>query len=514
VLNKVARLIFNPYAPCVLLCFSLFNAVFGTPTWRTYAAAICGVIWLVLEIRELRSTRSTIAAASDDQTSALGLPPVGSPAHAQLLREAIQMVHRIQEQKNAPPPPVPTVDEIRATALPAISLQRAPLPVPLAHPGRSYIGGLPRLPSQLEWPERERYERFALTFLAQIDLAELPSVDGSLLPRSGVLYFFMNACTDSPEPTDCCVLYWPDDVTSVAIRDLPANAPTYGYGGEPWPWLPKDSVWSHVAFRFPLQFVAFTSYRDFYIDEDRRYPPPRNEAGLNEVMAEEFRKSFGAREAPPGDMWLTIGEDRDDWAFSWIAVEYGARALIYAIDDKLRFKPKAAEAAAEFQELKLSAEKWIHRASAETSFAPSDAATRTEFVTQWRVLCAEANRVAERVKVYGLEPKRTLSQVIAASCYFCASNGAQDIIPEVYRRAFTQLSDPLLTFREHQMLGHGEPVQSAPHDRHNEILLLQLKGDEALGWHSNIGCVLQFWITPEALERRDFSGVEVTLECD
>jgi hypothetical protein len=39
-------------------------------------------------------------------------------------------------------------------------------------------------------------------------------------------------------------------------------------------------------------------------------------------------------------------------------------------------------------------------------------------------------------------------------------------------------------------------------------------GHEALGWHSNIGCALQFWVSADALQRRAFDTVEMTLECD
>jgi hypothetical protein len=47
------------------------------------------------------------------------------------------------------------------------------------------------------------------------------------------------------------------------------------------------------------------------------------------------------------------------------------------------------------------------------------------------------------------------------------------------------------------------------------VLLLQLHGDPAfLGWHQNIGCVLHFWLDPDALSDLDFARMETTLECD
>ena len=46
------------------------------------------------------------------------------------------------------------------------------------------------------------------------------------------------------------------------------------------------------------------------------------------------------------------------------------------------------------------------------------------------------------------------------------------------------------------------------------MLLLQLLGDRALGWNTNIGCAYQFWADPAAVRRSDFDTVEMTLECD
>ena len=80
-----------------------------------------------------------------------GRPPIapptpGRPQHDAQLRDAVAMIRQMQREKAMPPPPVPTEEEIRATARPATFLRRSVFPVPLHAPGRSYIGGLPRLP--------------------------------------------------------------------------------------------------------------------------------------------------------------------------------------------------------------------------------------------------------------------------------------------------------------------------------------------------------------------------------
>ena len=55
---------------------------------------------------------------------------------------------------------------------------------------KSKIGGKPYLPKGFTWPY---YQELPLSFLAQINLEEVNSLDkDKLLPNSGILYFSMN----------------------------------------------------------------------------------------------------------------------------------------------------------------------------------------------------------------------------------------------------------------------------------------------------------------------------------
>lgn len=67
---------------------------------------------------------------------------------------------------------------------------------------KSFLGGVPRLPQDLAWPERNGSP---MSFLAQIDLASLPTLDGpNNLPNKGTLFFFYD-CEEMPwgfEPED------------------------------------------------------------------------------------------------------------------------------------------------------------------------------------------------------------------------------------------------------------------------------------------------------------------------
>jgi hypothetical protein len=428
----------NPVLPAIALSWWVFRAWTGAVTWTTVAGLVVSVLWLVLAIAIRR-------AGGDGPEALLNDKPAPANDDAQL-RQAVATVREIQRRNAMPPPTVPTQGEIRATARPAIFIKRAAFPVPLDRPGRSYFGGLPRLPPELAWPEKATDERVALTFLAQIDLAELPEIDSSPLPRSGTLYFFSDTNNDGGEPMVCRVLYYAGDASTAAIRDLPDNARPYGIGGEPWPWLADESVWARTNFRFPLEFAKVSSYRDYFIEEGASYPPARNKEALDKLIGDEIEKRFGPSAAPAQTMWDTLRQTREEWPFDWADDETRA-----AFRHELRGSPDAA---------------------------------------------------------------RDLPSIVVAACYVSASHDALDVIPQTYRNLLAEASAPSLRSPRHQMLGHALPVQWAPIQHAADVLLLQLMGDDGLGWHSNIGCTLQFWISADSLERLDFDAVELTLECD
>ncbi|MEM6679155.1 MAG: DUF1963 domain-containing protein [Pseudomonadota bacterium] len=125
------------------------------------------------------------------------------------LREATRLARQkvalqLQEELSAPPTkrprpaPPPNLDDeaveaiLRAEALEAIYLRRhwPPTPTPSDNGPRSRLGGLPQLARGSAWPRRPKTGR-PYHFLAQIDCAELPTLEGrSPLPRDGLLLFF------------------------------------------------------------------------------------------------------------------------------------------------------------------------------------------------------------------------------------------------------------------------------------------------------------------------------------
>jgi hypothetical protein len=495
----------HPVVPAIVLALAIVRMLAGGVSWLTFVSIPLAMLWLVVEIRGWTARRES------EDSDAAPPAPVRTPEQAEELRTAVDMLHRMRETAGQRPA-VPSEEQIRATAQPAIYVHRSDLAVPLDHPARSYLGGLPRLPAEMPWPEIEKHERFPLTFLAQIDLAELPVVEASPLPRSGTLYFFADTHADSPEPTDCSVLYYAGDTARVPIRDVPAGTRAAGDDGGTWPWLPQDSVWARAGFRFPLTFSVFDSYRDYTIQEGAKHPPTRNRSVHEQLTGAEFTRRFGAPAAGAREILQRLWKDGGDWPFAWIVVEYAARALAYAVERATAYRGE--DVAAALRATGEGAAKWIARAGREEPCAPCDAATQAEFLQEWRSLVAEFEAINRRLQLHARKPADSRADVVIAACHACASHGAADVLPPVYRDALAQLNDPRGNHTRHQMLGHGEKVQSAPIEYRDQILLLQLMADTGLGWHPGGGCALQFWVDPAAAARAAFDAVAMTLECD
>jgi hypothetical protein len=498
----------HPIVPGIVLALAIVRYREEGASWLTWAGIAVAALWLGLEVR--KNWLAQRASENSDAPPQPSSPPVRTPEQTRELLAAVDRVKRMRADQLRPPPPLPGEAEILATAKPAILVRRTDLPVPLDHPSRSYIGGLPRLPTELAWPTIEKYERYSLTFLAQIDLAELPALESSPLPRSGTLFFFADMTDEAPEPSDCRVLYYAGDTARVPIRDLPTDIRPYG--DTPPAWFDEESLWARTGFRFPIEFAVFDSYRDYTVEEGSRMPPRRNREAFRKLMGDEYTRRFGAHEPAPGNAGKVLAQDRDEWPFAWVAVEYGARVLADTVRSATARQP--AEVLNEFQPIADAAQKWIDRASKEAPCTRIDEETRAAFLAEWRELAAGYGAAAGRHRLHPRRLDDRLFDVVVAACHTCATHGATDLVPPIYRDALRYFNDPVVNFPMHQVLGHGEKVQWAPIEHAHQELLLQFIGDLGLGWHTNGGCALQFWVDPAAARRADFDAVELTLECD
>jgi uncharacterized protein YwqG len=117
--------------------------------------------------------------------------------------------------------------------------------------GQSKIGGLPDLPKHISWPVENRTiitkeKQFflfnkttetealqPLSFIAQINLEEASAHDkDSLLPKSGILYFFYSAEQDGwgfdPADRNKFKIIYHEGTTELIKTDFPESLPEYG----------------------------------------------------------------------------------------------------------------------------------------------------------------------------------------------------------------------------------------------------------------------------------------------
>ena len=94
---------------------------------------------------------------------------------------------------------------------------------------KSKIGGKPYLPKDFVWPY---YQELPLSFLAQINLEEVNSLDKDrLLPSKGMLYFFYELETEEggyhPESKGCAKVFYFEDTSNFELIDFPKDMEDY-----------------------------------------------------------------------------------------------------------------------------------------------------------------------------------------------------------------------------------------------------------------------------------------------
>lgn len=98
------------------------------------------------------------------------------------------------------------------------------------HIGQSKIGGCPDLPKEIEW---FKYKEKSMSFLAQINLAEIKSFDlDNKLPNEGILYFFYDSEGETwgfdPNDKECFQVYfYKDDLNNLERKKAPVDLEDY-----------------------------------------------------------------------------------------------------------------------------------------------------------------------------------------------------------------------------------------------------------------------------------------------
>lgn len=398
----------------------------------------------------------------------------------------------------------------------AVLLVRGSHPIPEDEPAKSYLGGLPRMPTHYAWPFETPFdEPRSLTFVAQIDLSDIPAFpERHLLPPAGTLYFFVSSDFDGVGDPPCQVLYFDGDARTLPVYPPPDNLMLLGgslqYCSRFWLDPEKDPR-AKVEFKYPLSFVVTESYPE---EEDPRQLDAWQTA-LGATSDHDLRKLYDI-----------ISPEDGAWPFNWATVEQLAEALRTKIDrDPDRLEPLPPEGKAKLAEVVSDASSWAARARAADAFAAPSPEHAQQFRAWWLAQRATLGELIRTHKLYYLDPEKAFRHaVIHAVRLTCAAGtGARELIPPHYLESVqaetlwqrsTAAGDMAVNMPMHQMFGFGERVQNAPREHADDVLLLQIKGDTGLAWHDNIGCVLQLWIGREALQALRLQETQATLECD
>ena len=124
---------------------------------------------------------------------------------------------------------------------------------------KSKIGGKPYLPKDFIWPY---YQELPLSFLAQINLKEVNSLDkDKLLPSKGMLYFFYELETEEwgyeLKNKGCAKVFYYEDTSNFELIDFPKDMKDYCQ-------VPEFKVTFKANISYP-------SYEDFDIlNEDEK----------------------------------------------------------------------------------------------------------------------------------------------------------------------------------------------------------------------------------------------------
>jgi hypothetical protein len=420
-------------------------------------------------------------------------------------------------------------EELEGSARTAVLVRRSDLPVPLEHPARSFFGGLPKMPPEFAWPKAEVQagdgaETVALTFIAQIDLAELPASDVSgLLPPRGTLYAFASSVFEDEGFPPCRILYHPGRADALPQAKPPPDLMVLAGGsGYQVDWLdPGSDFHSKVEFKYPLSFLPF---RDFEFGED---PVGR------ELLIRSLCQVLGPGNPEGKDLLAHRSADDfaadEDWPFNWLLVTYMARSVLAHVRSDLTpssyRKPLDEETRQTLQGFEAAAHEWLRQSGQGSALQAVDAPTKEAFRAWWITIVRAYEGMRGRVSTY---PGRFLDDAGEAidhavrriSAHAGAAAAPGRYVENLRRRNHWTVPSQkggsrFFTTAVHQIGGYGSSWQDAPEEHRDDVLLLQIQGEDAfLGWHENSGCVLHFWIGGGDLEAVDFSTVEATLECD
>lgn len=442
---------------------------------------------------------------------------------------------------------------------------------------RSWLGGLPRMPDDVEWPrsvsaESPQQGERPLHFLAQISCADLPEeLWGGLGPREGWLLVFIDPNQGTPDGNDAFRIIHNSHLG-------PERAPPFDLGpvhdgmytGGSYAWLPKDQV-PPVWRRWPVDIVRFPNI--LHHQEGRSFATPEGFAetlydgaavipyrSLNAVRPYRVGQALRAVRNLAASMRSQPGPVANEHVHRLLSAEGSLdqlRGLLMAQIAKIAEREESANRSRllERQNRILS----LVASCATPDMLLERLEDAREQRRQWRVAIAdECDALAARLEARPPESPLSLDEWKELQAQFAGREhrildlrieyptGAPKQLDLREREEQATLSIPRGTTedaladwldpatrsrvpsdrigdleaaarsfeRPHRMGGYHDGVQSdATEGPKTDLLLFQIASDDGMDWCWGDVGAYYFWIRPKHLAACDFSGVEMWLEC-
>ena len=415
---------------------------------------------------------------------------------------------------------------------PAIMLHR---PYPPGHFPKtsSHLGGLPELPSGSDWPCTS--DGTPLHFLAQIDCADLPSVE-QILPKDGVLFFFARVDAEmiwgEGDPSDDCrVIFAPKAgaFPAAAPADLPSIMGGYTTFEEHFK-LPDEPPFALYP-RWPIIANKIQSWpdrsalQDLLEEDSKEYQKAVERARAAEALRvtgvppiQEISTHWGKElhygKEHPGA--VTSGIEQP-FPQVWVIIDRVARYLgNWANTRKEReFKePSSYYNIDQLREIYRASLGWI-RAAGQRGLESVPRAEERSFFVKW-LLTLYGD---DSIHISSSVGEALSAGIESAVKYAAGSPEAAALIPSRYFDELEKKHVPIsmqrlgdlerwrVRPRYHQMLGNAGSSQQARSVERDDILLLQLISDYGVDFMFCDCGEAEFWISKQDLAARRFDKV-------
>lgn len=355
---------------------------------------------------------------------------------------------------------------------------------------RSWLGGRPRL-GTIAWPRDD--EGKPIHFAAQLDLSEIAAVWREIdLPVEGSLAFFIGR--------KGAVIYVPPDVTEVT--EPPQDMPSFGYAGIAVPGInPTVPCW-------PVNFMPMPPTTG---DHDARYDQQRTFIASQLSWPEYYLSAERVLGPNPRPQW------------------WHSAIWMYRILDQVPVQDIHEKILPDFVEIHTHLKLWTQDKSPWQQMNDEEARSFIEirsFLDLQQQLFSDHCRSdkllasikkpksGKLLKVF-VDPYKeavfTDFEKTTLALLLCAPAEFYESLPEKARKL---VNDEFLLppGRSHQMLGVPTIINGDGQEMQCGYMLLQLADDDLMFWQFNSG-VYQFWISPEDLRRRNWSGAKLTFDC-